>query len=390
MPYHNKKIHTDWNRGNQVFLISFVIIVWMLSFSLPVLANDTNDTVPLEIKIGQMIMVGFRGLAVNDHSPIIQDIRKRHIGGVILFDYDVPSQSPVRNITSGAQLKELTGELSQASTIPLFIAIDQEGGRVSRLKEKFGFPPSVSAHYLGSVNNLEITRRSAEQTAQTLSAHGINLNFAPVVDLNINPQNPVIGRLERSFSDSPDVVINHAVTLIDAFHKYSILSAVKHFPGHGSSTADSHKGFVDVTTTWKPKEIKPFRVIIESGKCDMIMTAHLFNATLDPQWPATLSPYILKRILRGNFHFDGVVISDDMQMKAITDSYSLETTIKRALIAGIDILLFANNSTYDEDIAERAVIIIKNLISDGSISVQRIDKSYDRIMKLKGRLPLRE
>ena len=150
--------------------------------------------------------------------------------------------------------------------------------------------------------------------------------------------------------------------------------------------SDSHKGLTDVTNTWSPVELKPFESIIKSGKCDMVMTAHVFNKKLDPEWPATLSHKILNGILRKDFHYDGIIVSDDMQMKAISSFYGLETAIKMAVIAGIDILLFPNNSVFEKDIASRAISIIKKLVSDGVISESRIDESYTRIKKLKKKL----
>lgn len=363
-----------------MFFLVFTVSSALSATDIP--QKDEN----LDIKIGQMIMVGFRGLTVDDESPIMKDIRQRNIGGVILFDDDVPTQSPVRNIQSPNQLKKLTSALQQASSIPLFIAIDQEGGKVNRLKESLGFPPSVSQQYLGSIDNIDVTRRYARQTSKTLAKLGFNVNCAPVVDLNTNPDNPVIGRLERSFSDEPAIVIQQALAMIDAFHEYNILSAIKHFPGHGSSTKDSHEGFVDVTTTWSPQELIPFEAIIQSGICDMIMTAHTFNKNLDTQWPATLSSQTISGILRDRFHYDGVIISDDMQMKAIRLSYDLKTAVSKALLAGIDILLFANNSVYEEDIADRVLSIIRSLVTEGSIPGERIDQSYHRILKLKKKL----
>jgi beta-N-acetylhexosaminidase len=370
-------------------LIPFdVLILLCLIFTLPSTAYtaDIWETNDLDVKIGQMIMVGFRGLTIGPDSPITMDISQRHIGGVILFDYDVPAQSPVRNIQSSGQLKTLIVDLQRASPIPLLIAIDQEGGKVARLKETNGFPPSVSQQYLGFLDNPSVTRRYARQTAATLAEMGINLNLAPVVDLNVNPDNPVIGRIERSFSDRPDVVIRHATAMIDAFHEYGILSAIKHFPGHGSSTGDSHEGFVDVSATWTPRELIPFKVIAESGRCDMVMTAHIFNKTLDPRWPATLSSTTITGIMRNRFHYDGVIISDDMQMKAIRLSYDLKTAVTRALLAGIDILVFANNSVFEEDIAGRVISIIRTLVADGVIPGELIDRSYRRIVNLKKKL----
>lgn len=347
----------------------------------------------LDIKIGQLLMVGFRGLDAKDTSAIIRDIQDRHIGGVILFDYDVPLKQPVRNISSPEQVCRLTQSIQHAAQIPLFIAIDQEGGKVNRLKSKFGFPPSVSAAYLGKLNNLDTTRKYAEITARSLSKAGVNLNFAPDVDVNTNPENPVIGKLDRSFSPDPDIVTRHASATIQAFHQYAIFSAIKHFPGHGSAWNDSHEGLADVSSTWNEKELKPFRDVInaknDSG-CDMVMTAHIFNSKLDTALPATLSRKVIDGLLRKELGFRGVIISDDMQMKAIRSYYGLETAIRLALEAGVDILLFANNSVFDPNIAAKAVSIIKHLISEGIISEKRIDESYQRIMQLKTTLTVKQ
>ncbi|MDO9528574.1 MAG: glycoside hydrolase family 3 protein [Syntrophales bacterium] len=382
------KKKTDVKRG----LCLFLLVFWILILSIPFMSSSASGELAepsnksLDTQIGQMLMVGFRGLAADNQSPIIQDIRKRNIGGVILFDYDVPSKSPIRNIKSPEQVKALTAALQKASSIPLFIAIDQEGGKVNRLKEKSGFPPSVSEQCLGSIDNSSTTERFAKITAKTLANLGINLNFAPVVDLNINSDNPVIGKLERSFSADPDIVVKHSLIVINTLHDFGVLSAIKHFPGHGSSLNDSHKGLVDVTNSWSPNELKPFEAIIKSGKCNMIMTAHIFNGKIDPEWPATLSSRTVKGILRKDLKYRGVVISDDMQMKAIRSFYGLETAIKMAISSGVDILLFANNSVFEEDIATRALAIIKKLLTRGEISPRRINESYMRIMKLKEKI----
>lgn len=349
-------------------------------------AADEACSATLKERIGQMIMVGFRGLAVDDETPVITDIRAGRVGGVILFDYDVPAGRPVRNIVSPEQLRTLTRDLQKAAPIPLFVALDQEGGRVNRLKERFGFPPTVSQRFLGDRDDLELTWRYAERTAQTLAAVGVNVNFAPVVDLDVNPDNPVISGLERSFSADPAVVTRHARTMIETFHRFGILSAVKHFPGHGSSRGDSHKVFVNVTATWSPLELIPFRTLVEDGLCDMVMTAHIFNEKLDPRWPATLSTKVVGGILREDMQFQGVVVSDDLQMEAIRSFYETGVVIRRAIEAGCDILLFANNSIYEEDIAARAQRLIAEMVDRGEITPERIDRSFLRIQRLKERL----
>jgi len=367
-------------------LIPVLIALALLSGAKAVAAGSGPEP-GLEVKIGQMIMVGFRGLAVTDRDPVARDIRERHIGGVILFDYDVPTRSWGRNIDSPGQLRRLTGTLQNMAAAPLFVAVDQEGGRIVRLKEKAGFPPTLSQKRLGAQGDPGNTARQAERTARTLAGLGINLNFAPVVDLDLNPANPVIGKLERSFSRDPETVSRHALAVIEAHRRHGVLTAPKHFPGHGSAAGDTHEGFVDVTGRWSAVELEPFQDLIRRGRADMIMTAHLFNGTLDPDWPATLSERTLNGLLRRTMGFAGVVITDDLQMQAIASRYDLETVVGRSILAGADILLFANNSVYEEDIAARAAATIRALVEKGVIPRERIDESYRRIMQLKKRLP---
>ena len=343
----------------------------------------------LDVKIGQMLMVGFRDLQVNNEHFIMQDIRKRHLGGVVLFDYDIPTGRAVRNIESPSQVKALVASLKWVSAMPLLVAIDQEGGVVTRLKERHGFPPTVSHQRLGELNDLETTHKHATLVAKTLADLGINLNLAPVVDLCANPDNPIIARYERCFSADPLVVSDHALQFIQAHHEQGVLCALKHFPGHGSSTADSHLGLTDVTDTWSRVELEPYGRIIKAGQADAVMTAHVFIANMDDQYPATLSRVTIRGILRGELNYDGVVISDDMQMGAIVSHYGFGMAIRKAIEAGVDILVFANNSVYEEDVAGRAIEVIRGLIQAGTISEERIDESYRRIQRLKSRLPAR-
>jgi beta-N-acetylhexosaminidase len=161
---------------------------------------------------------------------------------------------------------------------------------------------------------------------------------------------------------------------------------LKHFPGHGSSTADSHLGLVDVTNTWSRTELDPYRNLIGAGVVDATMTAHVFNRKTDGDNPATLSKPTISGILREELNYDGVVISDDMQMGAITEHYGFETAVQAAIEAGVDILVFANNSVYEEDIAARTGAFIKQLVQHGTVSEARIDTSYQRVQRLKQRL----
>ena len=367
-------------------LLLFLIIILASSACSQDKGPKTNqEKTPLDFKIGQMLNIGFRGISLSGSNHIVRDIKQYHLGGVTLFDYDVPKDTALRNIKSPEQLKQLVHDLQDLSPTPLFIAIDQEGGKVARLKPKYGFPPSVSAQYLGRLNNIDSTRFYARRTGETLSNLGINVNLAPVVDLNLNPQNPVIGGIERSFSKSPQTVIKHASAYIQTLHNHDILTVLKHFPGHGSSKKDSHKGVVDVTDTWSPKELIPYRALIDSGRADMIMTAHIFNSKWDSTYPATLSKNVITGMLRKKLGFNGIIRSDDLMMGAIRNEYDLRTIIKQALLAGVDVLSFANNSVYDPEIVPKAHNIIKNMVKEGIISRDRIEASYRRIMRTKER-----
>jgi beta-N-acetylhexosaminidase len=364
---------------------SLLILILMLgAVQFPGETSLASDE--LDIWIGQMLLIGFRGTELTGNEPVLQDIREIGIGGVVLFNYDVPAHSPVRNITSPAQVRQLVRTLQGASTIPLFVAIDQEGGRVTRLKPESGFPPTVSQAELGRQDNEDITRRHAGSVAHSLRDIGINLNFAPVVDLAVNPENPVIAKLERSYGAEPDRVTRHARWAIEEFHKAGVLSAIKHFPGHGSSLDDSHLGLPDVTRQWRASELEPFSALTREGLADMVMTAHIHNSVWDNHHPATLSRAVIGGILRKQLGFEGVVVSDDLQMKAITSTYGFDEAVELAVDAGVDILVIANNQVYEPGAPKRVAQTLKSLVRQGKLSRGRIQRSYRRIMKLKERL----
>ena len=350
----------------------------------------TTHPVPsLREKIGQMLLVGFRGAAPADCSLVVRDIREHHIGGVVLFDQDVADPAlGRRNIHSPAQVRELLAFLQAQSRVPLFTAVDQEGGRVNRLKPDYGFPPSISHEELGRLDDERETHRHAATTADTLRAAGFNLNLAPVVDLDANPDNPIIRGKRRSFSADPGVVARHAAAFVRAHRERGVLTCEKHFPGHGSARGDTHLGLVDVTATWTERELEPFRTLAAAGLADMIMTAHVFNARLDPDRPATLSSKVVTGILRERLGFDGVVVSDDMEMRAISSRFGLEESVPAAVEAGIDLLCFGNNLTYDPDIASRAAAILERAVTSGRIPLSRINASHRRLLALKRRAGL--
>ena len=338
----------------------------------------------LRQRIGQMLLVGFRGLTIEEAEPTRSLIASGELGSVLLFSVDQPTGGD-RNVESPDQLQELVSGLSAAAPpgVPLLVAIDQEGGQVARLSPTHGFPATPSAAEMGR-GDPGMTSQTARLMAQTLASAGVTLNLAPVVDLAINPDNPIIAALDRSFSADPDVVIAHATAFIEGMHGIAIRCAAKHFPGQGSATGDTHLGIVDVTDVWTEQELEPFAALSDSGEADAILTAHIFNANLDPEHPATLSQPTVTGILREQLGFDKVVISDDLQMGAITDAYGYEEAVALAIEAGIDILLIANQIVYEPDVVARTLDIIEGLVHDGRIDEARIQASVDRILRLKG------
>jgi len=334
-----------------------------------------------------MIMIGFPGKTVSADSPVVKAIQAGQVGGVILFDYHFQTKTFDRNIESPAQLKKLTTDLQKQAAIPLLIGIDYEGGKVNRLKASYGFPDISSAAAVAHAGDAAAMRQ-AQQMADTLRAVGVNLDFAPVVDVNINPDNPVIGKLERSYSSDPREVSHFAGILSRTFHHANILCAYKHFPGHGSAANDSHLGFVDVTHTWQKQELDPYRILFSlQDSCSLVMIAHVVHHGLDENnYPASLSRNIITGLLRQQLHFKGVVITDDLQMKAITSQYGVTDAVRLAVNAGVDILLFGNQLVPEpQDPADIVDLIYKD-VQSGRIPRERIEASWRRIMQLKRNL----
>ena len=344
-----------------------------------VVQAQTRDV--LDLKIGQMLLIGFPKAEVD--PLVLEEVKAGKVGGIILFEKNVPKSS-----ASFAALKKITWTYQKAANIPLLMCIDQEGGKVNRLKDKYGFTRSITAQEMGKALTLDSVRFYAESTAATLAGLGINVNFAPVVDLAVNRENTVIVKAGRSFSANPDSAALFAEAFIKPHRKFGVITVLKHFPGHGSSKTDTHFGVADVTNSWTAAELIPYQRLIASGAVDAIMSAHIVNRQLDPRgYPGTLSSRMIDSLLRKQLHFDGVVFSDDMQMQAITKQYGLEEAIKLAINAGIDVLCFSNNIQGSEERTVNKVhTIIRTLVERGKIKPERIDEAFNRIIKLKSRI----
>lgn len=331
----------------------------------------------LRDKIGQMLIVGFYQNA-NFMDTLWVDIAQRNLGGVILFG---------NNIINPNQIQDLTAQLQQAATIPLFIATDQEGGYVARLKASNGFASTYSAYTLGTIFNSEdSTRGTASLMAQWLYESGINVNLAPVVDVNVNPLSPAIGFYERSFSSDPMTVFNHASWFIDEFSQKNIVTTLKHYPGHGSAEDDSHLGFTDITATWADSELVPYQQLIGRGYSDLVMIGHLYNANLDSIYPASLSHNTITGLLKDSLAFAGTVISDELLMGAIVNNYAFDQTIELAINAGTDILLYRTNERNNLSLVREVINIVEQKVNSGLIPLSRIDEAYNKILTLKQRI----
>ncbi|HOA73731.1 MAG TPA: glycoside hydrolase family 3 N-terminal domain-containing protein [Phycisphaerae bacterium] len=340
----------------------------------------------LNAKLAQMVMVGFRGAEPDECRAFLDSLAECPIAGVWLTDNKSPMGLTHGNIRSPEQVRRLTQALQNASPTPLFIAIDAEGGQVIRLEECYGFEAFPSARELGERDDPTFTRSSAERLARLLAECGINFNFAPVLDLNKNPANPIIAGKHRAFSADTQTVARHAAIFVEAHHRAGILCAGKHFPGHGSSSTDSHHGLVDVTQTWGEDELIPYQHLIANGLLDAVLTAHVCLRQIDPDLPATLSPRVVTGLLRERLGFEGVVFTDDLNMGAIQDHYPLERAVELCVQAGADVVLHANVKHYDPDIARRTVAILRQLVESGRLTEQRIDQSNQRIAALRSRI----
>ena len=331
--------------------------------------------------IGQMLMVGLRGHTERDVSSFFKSIQGYSIGGVVLYDQNITVSPPsLHNIRSPKQLTSFTSALQKESAIPFLIAIDQEGGKVNRLKPEYGFPNSKSWAEIGKINKLSITKENAKLTAKTLKMNGINVNFAPVLDLSNNSKS-FIAQKERCFSKDPKKIVKHSKEFINAHLDNNVVTVGKHFPGQGNAIGDTHDRFVDISKTWTSDELLPYKELINNNSLNAIMISHIFHSELDKKYPATLSKFWIQDILRSQMKFDGVIITDAMDMggivKQYSDSYALIETIK----AGSDIIIQNNQMKQSIDLVEKAV-------KNGTISEKRIDQSALKVLKMKERLKL--
>ena len=328
----------------------------------------------LKQQIGQLLITGFEGTTL---SPWVERlIRDRHVGGIILFE---------RNFESPAQLEELIQKmqriaLSSPPAVPLFISVDQEGGRVSRLKSPFtSYPPPAS---LGKARSESLAHRCGLALGRELNSVGINMDFAPVLDVNTNPENPIIG--ERALSDQAEWVARLGNHVLRGLQEAGVIPVGKHFPGHGDTSQDSHLELPYVerdTDTLTNVELVPFETAVQAG-LEVIMTAHVIYTAWDNQYPATFSKTILRDILRKRLGFDGLIISDDLEMKAIETHLPFDSLPSLGMEAGINLFLICNNPDKMEAFQDQMLSDVDN----GRISPEHIEETCDKILELKNKI----
>lgn len=329
-----------------------------------------EEVVALSIdeKIGQLIIAGFPGVSVTDDvRSLIEDT---YVGGFILFRHNLETAEQAVSLLNG--LKEVNGK----NTYPLIMSVDQEGGRVTRLPELAALPSNLRIAQTGIDGAAsEYGRLIGEQ----VKAYGFNMDFAPVLDVNNEPNNPVIG--DRAFGDRAEIVEESGVEMLLSMQQTGVVPVAKHFPGHGDVTVDSHVGLPEVNKTLdelSALELVPFHAAIEAG-ADAMMVGHILLPQLDEDLPASMSPAVITNILREQFAFDGVVITDDMTMGAIANSYTMEAAAIKMIEAGVDMLLVAGGSEMVQSVVEH----IKEQVENGVITEARLDESVMRIIRLK-------
>ncbi len=335
---------------------------------------DQLDKLTTTEKIGQLVLVGMEGTEADEQTKDL--IETYHVGGFIFYKDNIKDSKQA--LTLFNQLKKD----NEANPVPLFLSVDEEGGRVSRMPAEFTKMPTAAN--IGKTGNPEAAEEVYEIIGEELAGFGLNLDFAPVLDVNSNPDNPVIG--DRAFGNTPEVVSKMGLAAMEGLSDEGVIPVVKHFPGHGDTSVDSHLGLPVVEhdlTRLQELELVPFKAAIEDG-ADVVMIAHLLMPKLDPDHPASFSKAVIHDLLREDLGYKGVVISDDMTMGAITENYKIEEAAVEFITAGGNIVLVGHD--YEK---EKAVIqAITRAVEQGKISEEMLDERVSAILKLKEKYPL--
>ncbi|MDJ0614081.1 MAG: glycoside hydrolase family 3 N-terminal domain-containing protein [Rhizobiaceae bacterium] len=331
------------------------------------------EAAEVEKMAGKLLVVGYPGSSPESGSTktLANHIAAGRAGGALFLRH---------NVKSGAQSKAMAKMFINANRQSL-IAIDQEGGKVQRLGKKHGFTSIPTAQWIAENKSVAQAKKIYAQAGRELKSAGFNMNMAPTVDIH-DPKNPVIGKWQRSFSTDVERIAAYAGAFVDGFASAGVACSLKHFPGHGSSRGDSHDGFVDITNTWNKSELVPFQKL--GAKSPMIMGGHLFHPEFsNGKSPVTFSQKALISKLRKGLGYQGVILTDDLDMGAIRKSFQLKEAIILALAAGNDLLLLSNSLSYDGDLPANAVRWISGAVKDERISQAGLKASYNRVMRVR-------
>ena len=363
---------------NKRFLISIIIVVLLSIFTFRTTFSkeppkdeilETISNMSLDEKIGQLVISGFYGTTLDEN--ILKLIKEDKISGVILFNRNVKDSSTLLSLNNSLK------ESNKNNKLPLFISVDEEGGLVTRMPKDIKRLPTNT--YIGSLNNKDLSYNVGEILGEQLSYFGFNMNFAPVLDINSNPNNPVIG--DRSFGNNKDTVAILGTSTMKGIQSKNIISVVKHFPGHGDTSVDSHVNLPVVNydiNRLKSFEFVPFKTAIQNG-ADAIMVGHILLPKIDSKYPSSMSYEIVTNILRKDLGFNGLVVSDDMTMGAITKNYSIEESSIKAINAGVDLLLVCQKYENTENVLKA----LKEAALNGTISKERLDNALYNIISIK-------
>lgn len=346
------------------------------------MAADCSNRRATAQLVGPMIIAGFFGTRTSDpgFERIIANLEGGLIGGVLLLG---------RNIGNREDLEEMTRRITACKCLTSpFVAIDEEGGVIERLGDNVGLKGAPSAAVVAK-SSLASAHVTYGLLAQKISLLGFNMNFGPVVDLNVNPKNPVIGRLERSYGNDPDTVVKYAAAFVEEHRKKRIATVLKHFPGHGSSSIDSHTGVADVGSSWSPNELKPFKRLIQLRLADAIMVGHLANSKKWGSIATQSGAHAIDRMLRRELRYEGVVITDDLAMRAVLDEReSAPAAAVDAIKAGADIVVVSRLRDDDQtsDVGAEINEAITAQVCTNEIPISVIRHSLNRLQRLKSRL----
>ena len=331
------------------------------------------DSMSLEEKVGQMIFGGIEGVELSEKSR--EMIREDKVGGIIFFKDNLVNANQIVTLLNSIKAENMQQQY------PLFLGIDQEGGRVTRIPELSNLPTNKQ---IGKKDNPALAFQLGELLGKQLNAFGFNLDFAPVLDVDSNPNNPVIG--DRSFGSDPKLVSELGISTMKGLQSENVISVIKHFPGHGDTEVDSHIELPIVSKNMKELqalEFIPFQNALKSG-ADVVMIGHILLPEIDANKPSSISNVVITKILREQLKYEGVVMTDDMTMKAILDNYEIGEAAVEAVKAGNDIVLIA----HDYEKVKRAIQAILEAVQNEEIKVEQIDRSVERILQLKEKYQL--